>query len=232
MRSNLWRDVERSCTFKSPLEIRTPIQLVLADDHHIVREGFRAILEREGFRVVGEASDGLEAVRLIAKLNPDIAILDLVMPLMNGTDVCQEARRACPGTKIILLTMYREEQYVLSALRAGADGYVLKSSAAKELIEAIRQVQQGTTYLSPEVSQVVVGAVRGEIKVPSEALTARQRQVLQLVAEGKTSKEIASLLGISTKTADSHRTRLMSKLDIHETAGLVRFAIRMGLVQP
>jgi two-component system response regulator NreC len=198
----------------------------------MVREGLKGILEREGFQVVGEASDGQEALRLIAKLKPHIAIFDLAMPLLNGIEASREALRVSPKTKTILLTMYKEDQYVLTALRAGVAGYILKTKAVKDLVQAIQQVQRGATYLSPEVSQTVVEAFRAEIKLPSESLTSRERQVLQLVAEGKTTKEVASILGISTKTAESHRTRLMRKLNIHETAGLVRYAIRMGLIQP
>ncbi|HLI35292.1 MAG TPA: response regulator transcription factor [Terriglobia bacterium] len=198
----------------------------------MVREGLKGILEREGFQVVGEASDGQEALRLIAKLKPHIAIFDLAMPLLNGIEASRETLRVSPKTKTILLTMYKEDQYVLTALRAGVAGYILKTKAAKDLVQAIQQVQRGATYLSPEVSQTVVEAFRAEIKLPSESLTSRERQVLQLVAEGKTTKEVASILGISTKTAESHRTRLMRKLNIHETAGLVRYAIRMGLIQP
>lgn len=208
------------------------LQVFLADDHRVVREGFKALLERHGFQVVGEASDGLEAVRLVEKLKPRIAILDLAMPLMSGVEAARQIARVSPGTKTIVLTMYREEQYVLQALEAGVKGYVLKTKAAEDLVQAIQQVAQGKVSLSPEISETVVEAYRTNIRPASGPLTSRERQVLQLVAEGKTTKEIASHLGISVKTADSHRTRVMKKLDIHDTAGLVRYAVRTGLIQP
>ncbi len=209
-----------------------PVQIVLADDHEVVREGLRALLERQGFQIVGEASDGREAVRLVEKTEPQIAILDLAMPLLNGVDATRQICRISPRTKTILLTMYREDQYVLEALRAGVAGYILKTKAAKDLVQAISQVSRGAVYLSPEVSQTLIDAYRTNLKPAAEPLTAREREVLQLVAEGKTTKEVASVLGISVKTADSHRTHLMRKLDIHDTAGLVRYAIRIGLVRP
>lgn len=196
-----------------------------------MRQGLKALLERERFEVVGEASDGREAIRLAGRLSPDVAVLDLAMPLLNGIEAGHEIRAACPTAKMIALTVHTEDQYVLSALQAGFRGYVLKSQAAAQLVRAIEEVQRGAIYLSPRVSQVVVDAYLGKSELPQELLTGREREVLQLVAEGKTTKEIARLLGISTKTAESHRTRIMGKLDIHETAGLVRYAIRRGLIQ-
>ncbi|HEV2416971.1 MAG TPA: response regulator transcription factor [Terriglobia bacterium] len=209
-----------------------PIRILLADDHEVVREGFKSILERQGYEVVGEAPDGHEAVRLAEKLKPQLAILDLAMPLLNGIEATRQILRVSPQTKTILLTMYKEDQYVLEALRAGVAGYVLKTKAAKDLVQAIRQVSKGIAYLSPEVSQTLVDVYRSGGQILSEPLTARERQVLQLVAEGKTTKEVASLLDVSVKTAETHRTNLMKKLDIHETAGLVRYAIRTGLIHP
>ncbi len=209
-----------------------PIRILLADDHEVVREGLKSLLELQGYEVAGEAPDGHEAVRLAEKLKPQIAILDLAMPLLNGIEATRQILRVSPQTKIILLTMYKEDQYVLEALRAGVAGYILKTKAAKDLIQAIRQVSKGVAYLSPEVSQTLVEVYRSGGQAPSEPLTSRERQVLQLVAEGKTTKEVASLLGVSVKTADTHRSRLMRKLDIHETAGLVRYAIRTGLIHP
>ncbi|MGH9402750.1 MAG: response regulator [Terriglobia bacterium] len=209
-----------------------PIRILLADDHEVVREGLKSLLELQGYEVAGEAPDGHEAVRLAEKLKPQIAILDLAMPLLNGIEATRQILRVSPQTKIILLTMYKEDQYVLEALRAGVAGYILKTKAAKDLIQAIRQVSKGVAYLSPEVSQTLVEVYRSGGQAPSEPLTPRERQVLQLVAEGKTTKEVASLLGVSVKTADTHRSRLMRKLDIHETAGLVRYAIRTGLIHP
>ena len=207
------------------------IRILLADDHVVVREGLRNLLVREGFDVVAEASDGHAAVRQARDLNVDIALLDIFMPLLNGLDTAREILKTSPKTKVILLTMYKEEQYVLEALRAGVSGYVLKSQAGEDLLQAIHQVSKGSVYLSPVVTGTVVKAYL-EGTESSEPLTPRERAVLQLVAEGKSTKEIAQLLGLSVKTAESHRTNLMKKLDIHEIAGLVRYAIRLGLIQP
>jgi DNA-binding NarL/FixJ family response regulator len=207
------------------------LQILLADDHLIVRQGLKALLEREGLDVVGEAPDGLEAVRLARDLHPDVAVLDIGMPLMNGLDAAREILRASPRTKAILLTMHAEDHYVLEALRAGVTGYVLKTKAAGDLVQAIQEVAGGAIYLSPGVSRAVVQAYRAKSDLPPDPLTPRERQVLQLIAEGKRTKEIASLLGVSVKTAESHRTRLMEKLNIHETAGLVRYALQRGLIQ-
>jgi len=209
-----------------------PIQVLLADDHHIVREGLKSLLEKEGFRVVGEAADGREAVRLASTSHPDVAVLDLSMPSMNGLDAAREIIRSEPKTKAILLTVHTEDPYVLEALRAGVTGYVLKSQAPADLVQAIRETSRGSIYLSPGVSRIVVDAYRGKTDLPSDPLTPREREVLQLVAEGKSTKEVAGILGVSVKTAESHRSRIMEKLDIHETATLVRYAIRRGLIQP
>ncbi len=208
------------------------VRILLADDHELVREGIRALLEREGFQVVGQAADGQEAVRLAKQLKPQVAVLDLSMPMLNGVEASREITRISPKTRTIILTMYKEDQYALEALQAGVAGYVLKNKAAKELIEAIRQVAQGMTYFSPEVSQAVIQAYRSGLQPVSASLSSRERQVLQLVAEGNSTKEVASQLGISVKTASAHRSRLMKKLNVHETAGLVRYAIRLGLVRP
>lgn len=208
------------------------LRILLADDHAIFRQGVKSLLEREGFRVEGEAADGHTATQLAVKTNPDVAVLDLAMPLLNGLDAAREIARVAPRTRSILLTMYTEDQYVTSALQAGIRGYVLKSQAAEDLVQAIREVHRGAVYLSPGVSRVVVDAYLAKRDLPPDPLTLRERQVLQLVAEGKTTKEVASFLGVSVKTAESHRTRIMGKLDIHETAGLVRYAIRQGLVRP
>ena len=208
------------------------IRVVLADDHVLVRESLKSLLEREGFQIVAEASDGQEALRRVESLKPDIAVMDISMPSLNGLEAARGIRLASPKTKSILLTQHDEEQYVSEALEAGVKGYVLKSQVASDLIQAIRQVSRGEVYLSPRVSGAVMEAYRAKSEKPRDLLTARERQVLQLVAEGKSTKDVASVLGISVKTAESHRTRLMHKLDIHETASLVLYAVRRGIVQP
>jgi two-component system response regulator NreC len=209
-----------------------PIRIVLADDHVLVRQGLKSLLEREGFQVIAEASDGQEALRHVESLQPDIAVMDISMPTLNGLNAAREVRRASPKTKTILLTQHDESQYIRDALEAGVKGYVLKSQVANDLLLAIRQVSRGQVYLSPGVSSAVIEAYQSKSEKPRNPLTSRERQVLQLVAEGKSTKDVASLLGISVKTAESHRTRLMQKLDIHETATLVLYAVRHGIVQP
>ena len=196
------------------------------------RQSLRKLLEEQGFSIVGEASDGREAVRLARTLDPDIAILDVSMPLLNGIDAAHEIHRLAPRTQVILLTMYREEAYILEALRTGIRGYVLKDQAASDLVAAVGDVMKGFIYLSPGISGALVKAYKSKSTAPGEPLSSRERQVLQLVAEGNTTKQIASILNVSVKTADSHRTRIMKKLDIHETATLVRYAIRLGLIKP
>lgn len=208
------------------------LQIILADDHPIIRQGFKAILEREGFEVVGEASDGHEASRLAQTLRPDVAVLDLSMPGLNGLDAARAVLRVSPRTKTILLTVHTEDQYVLGALQAGIKGYVLKTQAITEVVQAIQQVARGGLYLSPAVAEAVVQAYLAKTELPLDLLTPREREVVQLIAEGRTTKEIADVLGMSVKTAESHRANLMKKLDIHEIAGLVRYAIRRGLIQP
>jgi two-component system, NarL family, response regulator NreC len=208
-----------------------PIQIILADDHPIVRDGLRAILEREGFKVVAEASNGRDALDWTEKLRPDIALLDLSMPMLNGIDTAREIRRVSPTTKTILLTMHTERQYILEGLRAGTRGFVMKTHSGDELVQAVRVTARGGTYFSPEVAQAAVEAYQNKADLPSDPLTSRERQVLQLIAESKTTKEIAALLAISVKTVETYRSRIMEKLGIHEVAGVVRYAIRHGLVQ-
>ncbi len=208
-----------------------PPTIILADDHSVVRQGIRILLERESFEVVGEAANGLEAVRLAEKHQPDIAILDLSMPVMNGITAVGQIRDVSPRTKVVLLTMYTEEHHILQALRAGVNACVTKTQAVEHLIVAIREVCAGGVYLSPSVSGAVVQAYLARSETPYDPLTDRERQVLQLVAEGNTTKEIALVLGVAAKTAETHRVKVMEKLDIHSTAGLVRYAIRRGLVQ-
>lgn len=209
-----------------------PIQVLLADDHQVVRESLRALLEREGYKIVGEASNGQEAVRIAETSRPDVVVLDISMAVLNGLDAATEIQKVSPRTKTIFLTVHDEDPYLLNALRAGARGYVIKTHAAQELLRAIREASRGGVYLSPEVSRAVIHAYQNKTELASDPLSARERQVLQLIAEGKTTKEVAGVLNISVKTAETHRTRIMEKLDIHETASLVRYAIRRGVIEP
>jgi len=208
------------------------LRIILAEDHTIVLEGLRALLEKEGFEIVGEAQDGRAAVDLARKLKPDIAILDISMPALNGIDAAREILRASPDTRTILLTVHEENQYVVEALRAGVSGYLLKTKAASDLVQAIKEVSHGALYIGPGLSREVVKSFLENKNVKADPLSPREREVLQLIAEGKTTKEVGVILGISVKTAESHRTRIMEKLDIHETATLVRYAIRQGVIQP
>ena len=205
-------------------------RIVLADDHHIVRQGLRALLEREGFAVVAEAENGRDAVQLTQKHKPDVVVLDLMMPTLNGLEAGREILQNRYATAAILLTMHTEEHQIAMGLRAGIRGYLLKTQAAEDLVHAIREVVRGEIYLSPGVSRIVVDGYLSGDRPAGDPLAPRERQVLQLVAEGKTSKEIAVLLGLTVKTAESYRARLMEKLDVHETAGLVRYAIRHGII--
>jgi len=208
-----------------------PTRILLADDHQILRQSLKTLLEREGFQVVAEASNGLEAVQACSTVHPDVAVMDISMPVLNGIDAAKELLKVSPKMRVVLLTKHDEDQYVMEALRAGARGFVLKTQAATDLVHAIQQVCRGDAYLSPRVSRTVVEAVLAKAELPPEPLTPRERQVLQLIGEGKSSKEIAGMLQLSVKTVESHRTRLMQKLDIHETASLVRYAIRRGIIE-
>jgi DNA-binding NarL/FixJ family response regulator len=208
------------------------VRILLADDHPVFRQGLRALLEREKFDVVGEASDGLEAIAAAERLQPQVVVIDLAMPALNGIDAVREIVKRAPRAKAVLLTMHTEEYHVLEALRAGAKACVSKTQAAEHLLQAIKDVCAGGVYLSPHVSGAVVQAYLAKTELPYDPLTPRERQVLQLIAEGKTTKETAAVLDVSVKTAETHRTNLMEKLDIHSTAGLVRYAIRRGLLQP
>jgi DNA-binding NarL/FixJ family response regulator len=208
------------------------MRVLLADDHPIFLQGLKALLEREKFEVVGLATDGRQAVKMAEKLKPDVAILDLAMPLLNGLDAAREIGKASPTTKKILLTNYTDEQYILDALRAGVNGYLVKTKAAVDLIQAIHEVSRGALYLSSGVSRELLQAYLENEASRVNPLSGREREVLQLIAEGKTTKEIAGILGVSPKTIETHRMRLMEKLHIYETAGLVRYAIRRGVIQP
>ena len=213
-----------------------PIRALLADDHTLVRAGIRGLLQGlPGVEVVGEAEDGPEALRLAESLRPDVVLLDIGMPGLNGLEVAGRLAALDPSIRVLILSMHTSEEYVLRALRAGCAGYLLKRSAVSELEVAVRAVARGETYLSPAVSKQVVDDYVGRTggaTDPIEALTARQREILQLVAEGNTSKEIAERLGLSFKTVEAHRAQIMERLGVRDLAGLVRFAVRVGLVAP
>jgi DNA-binding NarL/FixJ family response regulator len=214
--------------------LQLPISILLADDHPIFRQGLKSLLEKDGFTVVGEAADGMEAIKLAEKFRPDVVILDFSMPRLNGLDAAKEIRRASPRSRVILLTVHREEQYVLEAINAGIKGFVLKSEAATALADAIQEVSRGNAYLSPGIARFAVDSCVGKCEggAPAEVLSPRELQVVQLIAEGHTTREVAAQLKLTVKTAESYRTALMGKLDIHETANLVRYAVRRGLVKP
>jgi DNA-binding NarL/FixJ family response regulator len=211
-----------------------PIRILLADDHTLVRAGFRSLLEHlPGLKVIAEAGDGREALRFIEAERPDVVFMDIAMPGMNGLEAAARVAREFPNVRVIILSMNAAEEYVLQALRCGAAGYLLKNADTAELDLALKAVMRGETYLSPAVSKhVVADYVRrvGSEASPLERLTPRQREVLQLIAEGNTTKEIARKLNVSVKTVETHRAQLMDQLDIHDVAGLVRYAIRVGLV--
>jgi len=207
-----------------------PTHLLLADDHQLVRQALRVLLEQAGMVVVGEAADGPEALRLASTHQPDVAVLDIAMPHLNGLETARRLRETVPQTKTILLTVHTDEPYVLAALQAGAVGYVLKTQAAVDIVQAIHTALQGAIYVSPRVTHTVVQACLNGAALPPDPLTSREREILQRIAEGQTTKEIAADLELSVKTVESHRINLMRKLDIHETATLVRYAIRRGLI--
>jgi DNA-binding NarL/FixJ family response regulator len=210
------------------------IRVLLVDDHKLFRAGIRSLLQTVGgVEVVAEAGDGREGLRLIETHRPDVVLMDLRMPGLNGLDAAARVARTCPTTRVIMLSMNADEDSVLQALRAGAAGYLVKTADPAELELAIRAVARGETFLSSKISRHVVAACLGRLdkeQTSLERLTPRQREVLQLIAEGHTTKEIAKALGISAKTAETYRAELMKALDIHDIAGLTRYAIRMGVV--
>jgi len=208
-----------------------PARLLIADDHQLFRDGIKALLPPGEFEVVAESADGQETIRLARRLQPDVALLDVSMPSLNGVDAARELLRVSPGSRVVLLTMHKDNAYLVEALRAGVRGYVLKSQPTAELLHALREVARGEVYLAPGFWRTLVESYQNGEDMVLDPLSPREREVLQLVAEGKTTKEIASTLGISFKTAETHRANIMAKLDIHETAGLVRYAIRNRLIQ-
>ena len=213
-----------------------PIRVLLADDHDLFRAGLRVLLQDlGGFEVVAEAGDGREALRLIDEHRPDVVLMDLMMPGLNGLEATARVAREFPGVRVLVLSMNAAEEFVLPAIRAGAGGYVLKNARPSELEQAIRAVACGETYLTPAVSGHLIDDYRRRTAGEAdslERLTPRQREVLQLVAEGHSTKEIARRLGLSGKTVETYRSQLMDALDIHDIAGLTRYAIRKGLVSP
>lgn len=213
----------------------SPLRVLLAEDHTLVRAGIRALLESlEGIEVVGEAADGREALRLVQAHQPDILIMDITMKELNGLEAAARLTRDRSATRVIILSMHADQAYVHQALQAGAAGYLLKGSDLAELELAIKAVARGDTYLSPAVSKHLVGdLLNGKMPGanPLDELTPRQREILQLIAEGRTTKEIAVRLDLSVKTIETHRGQLMDRLDIHDVPGLVKFAIRVGLTQ-
>ena len=218
-----------------------PIRILLADDHTLVRAGIRSLLEHiTNVEVVAEANDGREALHLIEKHQPHIVLMDVTMQGLNGVDATAQIKQAFPTVRVMMLSMHKNEEYVSQALQAGAAGYLLKDAATAELEVAVHAIARGETYLSPAVSQHVVASyvrrVNGSAdaaSLPSQTpLTMRQREILQLIAEGHTTKQIAALLHLSEKTVETHRSQLMGRLGIRDIAGLVRYAIRTGLVSP
>jgi len=216
-----------------------PIQVLLADDHVLMRAGISALLQRiPDLTVVAEADDGRAALQLIATHHPHIVLLDISMPELNGLEVAERVAREFPAVRVIILSMHATSDYVLKAMRVGASGYLLKGARLAELELAITSVARGETYLSPAAAKHVIGGYRDQASgaVPAadaqaaERLTARQREILQLIAEGKTTKEIAQVLTLSAKTVEMHRAQLMERLDIHDVAGLVRYALRTGII--
>ncbi len=204
---------------------------VIADDHCMFRQAIRSLLEKEGFEIVGEADNGHEAVKLVTRHSPQLALLDYGMPMLNGSFAAAEILKRSPDTQVVLLTMYDDETFALDAVRSGVRGYVLKEQAAQELVAALRQVLSGSIYLSPNISESVVTALLSKKEQPNDLLTPREKQVLQLIAEGKTTKDIASVLHLSVKTAESHRSNIMNRLNVHNVASLVRYAIRHGMIE-
>ena len=212
----------------------TPIRTLVADDHRIVRESLVALLEASGIcEVVAQAADVMEAVELALRLRPQVAILDISMPRLNGIEVVRRLREALPDTRVLVLTMHQEEEYVLHVVRAGAAGYLVKDSPAAELLAAVRSLHAGRAHFGPQAAKTLAEQLQHPERAvgdPYGALTAREREVFHLIVEGLTTKEIARRLDISAKTAENHRTRVLDKLDVRNTAELVRYAVRRGLL--
>ena len=211
------------------------IRVLLADDHTILRDGIRALLvDQADIEVIGEAEDGLSTVKMVGKLKPDVVIMDIAMPLLNGLEATRQIQRDYPQVKVLILTMHENEEYIRQVLAAGALGYVLKDAAAHDLLGAIRAVHRGEAVLSPAITRLVIEDYLrwGEIRPAdtSNGLTPREREILQLIAEGYTNKEIAEILSLSVKTIQSHRSNLMSKLDLHDRGELIKYAIQKKII--
>jgi len=207
------------------------IRILLADDHAVVRRGFQMILaEQPDMEVVGEAGNGREALELAAKLKPDVVVMDVAMPELNGIEATRRMADHAPHARVLALSMHKDSVYVREILRAGARGYLLKDSAPADLVSAVRAIAAGEGYLSPAVSDAVLDDYRRHVTNPIDLLTSREREVLQMLAEGKTNKEIAGVLNLSVYTVDAHRGRIMEKLNAHSINELVRFAVRNGLI--
>jgi DNA-binding NarL/FixJ family response regulator len=213
------------------------LRILLADDHTVVRQGLRKVLEeRPEWEVVAEAGDGREAVRQAEELEPDVAILDITMPLLNGVEATRQIVRRCPSTRVLVLTMHSDEAYVNQILQAGATGYLLKDSADVDLVQAVSAVSQGKSFFSPAIARMMLDdyvrqlADKG-ITDRYESLSEREREIFQLIAEGKANKEIAAILSISPSTVETHRARIMEKLDLHSAAEIVLYAVRKGVIR-
>jgi two-component system response regulator NreC len=212
------------------------VRLLVADDHKIFRQGIKKLLEEEpDLQVVGESADGRETVKKATELKPDIILMDIAMANLNGLEATKQIKKVLPETKVIMLTMHKNEEYVLQSFQAGASGYILKEGAVEELVSAIRSIHQDKSFLSPTVSKTLVDAYlrkmeTGKTETPFDLLTDREREVLQLIAEGYTNREVAKQLFISVKTVEAHRAHIMQKLNIHDIAKLVKYAIQKGLV--
>ena len=217
--------------------MKSPYEIVIAEDHTILRQGLRALLSTDpDLEVVGEAEDGRVAVRTVETLSPDLLLIDLSMPRMTGMEAIAEIKKSSPDTRVVVLTVHKDEEYILSALRAGADGYVLKDAGREELLTAVKNVLAGKRYLSPDISDKVIegyldGRRPSKDQTPWDTLTKREREILKLIAEGYKNKEIAEQLFISLKTVEKHRSNLMRKLDRHNTAGLTAFAMEKGIIE-
>ncbi len=214
------------------------ITVMLAEDHTIVREGFRKMLELENdIEVIGEAQDGRQAVALAKKLRPDVVLMDIAMPLLNGLEATRQVLKAVPNTKVLMLSAHSDDAYVNNAIESGAVGFLLKQTSAHDVCLAIREVHQGKTFFSPSIARhfkrlnPLLPGRAGALNSKASQLTSREMEVLQLIAEGKANKEIAAELGIGIKTVEKHREHLMQKLDIHDTAGLTRYAISAGIIE-